>query len=72
MAKRRTETNLPISKVTGGGISGAIAILLFYFFRDYVGHWPEEVKQAAIVVVTFIVSYIIKPGESDGIKHTRS
>lgn len=72
MAKRRTETNLPVNKVMGGGISGAIVILLFSLFKDQVGHWDIKVQEAVIVIVSFIVSYIIKPGESDGIKHTRS
>lgn len=64
----RMRTAVPTRKVYAGALAGAISTLLVYAFNSYVSPTralPPEAAAAVTTVVTFVVSYFVRPAERD-------
>lgn len=64
----RTQGNAPVRKVIAGGIGGSVATIIIYIINRNVGadHQLDGTISAAITtLVTFLVSYVIPPGQTE-------
>lgn len=66
---KKTATNAPVRKVSLGAVAGAASIVLVWVLNTYVlpddGQIPEAVASAITTVLTFLVSYFVRPAPED-------
>lgn len=65
-----TPTTTPVRKVTFGAISGALVTLIVGILNTYVPFFEQkpisgEISGAATTVVSFVVSYLVRPDPSE-------
>jgi hypothetical protein len=64
MAKMLTAK--PTQKVAYGALAGAVSTIVIWLLKTYAHiEIPGEVAAALTTVLTFLVSYVVPPGESD-------
>lgn len=62
-------TSYPTNKTIAGGLAGALtAILVWGVKQAWQIDVPAEIAVAISTVITFVVSYVTPPGESDHIE----
>lgn len=66
MRKYKAASAAPLAKVTGALLSGALVAVLLWVLKTYAAiDPPEEVQQAVIIIVSFVVSYFIPLGDGE-------
>ena len=58
-------TATPTRKVAGGGIAGAITVLLVWLYNQYVGELPPEIASAITTIVSFVAAYVVPPSDKE-------
>lgn len=64
----RTEGNVPVRKVTAGGIAGAVTTVVVFVVNTYVAPTKPltpEIAAAITTVISFIAAYWVRPAASD-------
>lgn len=61
----RTQTNMPVRKVTIGALAGAMSVMIIWVLKTNGTEVPGEVASAFTTILTFVVGYVVPPSEFD-------
>ena len=64
-------TNFPRRKIITGGIAGAVTVVIVFVLNSYVlptgKPIPAEISSAITTIITFAISFLTPPGESESV-----
>ena len=67
-------TSVPTKKVIAGGLAGGASVIIVFILNSFVlepKHLPQingGVASAITTVLSFVVSYLIPPGENESVR----
>lgn len=64
----KSASNVPVRKVTAGGIAGAVTTVLVFVVNTYVAPSKPitpEIAAALTTIISFVTAYWVRPADSD-------